>query len=545
MNTYIDDAIEYHIRTYRNILKHAKEVKISQLIDSHIAMRSILHEQGDLQDVVDTSAFIYSLLRLPSCISHVSTILLGQSLTVFKKHGLDHVEEWQEVVAPGRRRKMFYDGKNTLAVYIGSVSDVDDMISLLTAYQIEWNKFHHLLLSNQSTSIISEEDKKRFTIIVQNNYEQFLSAIKQRTLDYNVILLSGSYVEYFRSTQMWWHHIRSESKIYPIEERPIYFVSSNMHAISNILTRTAVDKEEELLRFLHQNGDPVLKERFQEVYQDDSLHDKEFFLYYVGKKYERENESYREQKKNDEIARGIQTILPAHHIDVPAQIIELKNIAGRALHAKSQLDTTILQKSDAIIVNIDYPLGWLAYQILSEIAQNVEYLLGVYITGKAAILHGNIGDVILPTEVYDEHTKNMFAFSNSLTANQIKQWYKTGAIFSGQKNRTVKGTFFQNANSIQEWYKEQYAAIEMEAGPYLNAISECVFYHRYGEHQMIHLSELPFDLGIAHYASDTPNSKAKNLGVRNLSYDGVACTYGIAMAIVERIIEQETKRLTS
>ncbi len=545
MNTYINDAIDYHIRTYRNILKQAKEVKISQLIDSHIAMRSILHEQGDRQDVVDTSAFIYSILRLPSCISHVSTILLGQSLTVFKKHGFDHVEEWQEVTAPGRRRKMFYDGENTLAVYIGSVSDVDDMVALLTAYQIEWNKFHHLLLKNESASIISEEDQKKLTIIVQNNYEQFLYAIKQRMLDYKIVLLSGSYVEYFRTTQMWWHHVRNESKIYPIEEKPIYFVSSNMHAIANIVTRTAVNKEEELLRFIQQRDDLLLKEKVQEVYEDHSPHDKEFFLYYVGKKYERENESYREQKKNDEIACGIQTIFSAHHIDVPAQIIEIKNIAGRSFHANSQIDTTILQKSDAIIVNIDYPLGWLAYQILSEIAQNVEYLLGVYIMGKAAILHGNIGDIVLPTEVYDEHTKNLFTFPNGFTVNQVKQWYKTGSVFSGQKNRTVKGTFFQNASSIQEWYREQYTAIEMEAGPYLNAISECMFYHRYPEHKVVHLSELPFDFAMAHYASDTPNSKAKNLGVRNLSYDGVACTYGIAMTILERIIEQETKRLTS
>ncbi|MCX8009439.1 MAG: hypothetical protein N3A54_07160 [Patescibacteria group bacterium] len=82
----------------------------------------------------------------------------------------------------------------------------------------------------------------------------------------------------------------------------------------------------------------------------------------------------------------------------------------------------------------------------------------------------------------------------------------------------------------------------MEAGPYLNAISECVFYNRYGENQMIHIPTLPFDFGMAHYASDTPNSKAKNLGVRNLSYDGVECTYGITMAILARIVERETKR---
>ena len=38
-----------------------------------------------------------------------------------------------------------YDGAGTLAAFIASASDIDDLLPILTAYQIEWNKMHELL----------------------------------------------------------------------------------------------------------------------------------------------------------------------------------------------------------------------------------------------------------------------------------------------------------------------------------------------------------------------------------------------------------------
>jgi len=394
-----DSAIEHHIRTYRNILKQAGEVRISQLIDSHISMTSVLHEKGAQIDI-DTAAFTYSILRLPACISHVEHVILGQSLTVFKKNGLENITEWSEVSASGRRRKMFYDGEKTLAMYISSVTDVDDVICLLTAYQIEWNKFHQLLKVSRTTDIIPREDQDRLNGIVGNKYALFMEAIKSRRLDYRVKLLSGSYVEYLRSTQMWWNHIRHKTDALHTEDRPVYIISSNMHALANIITQTAVNLEDELVDFAKHSTDNILRTKYLEIYSGKTDFDKEFFLHYVAKKYERANAEFRKKKEREEEQAGIHTILPSHYIDVPAQLIEVKQLAGRKFHANYTYDTTALKNSTAIIVNIDYPLGWAAYQILSEIFQNVEYVSGVYIMGKAAILHGKIGDVVLPAEVY-------------------------------------------------------------------------------------------------------------------------------------------------
>jgi len=53
--------------------------------------------------------------------------------------------EWKKVSAQACRRHLLYDGKSTLAVFVNSISDIDDLIPSLTAYQIEWNKMNEFI----------------------------------------------------------------------------------------------------------------------------------------------------------------------------------------------------------------------------------------------------------------------------------------------------------------------------------------------------------------------------------------------------------------
>ena len=85
----------------------------------------------------DISALVYSLLRLPDCMPQVKRVVLGQSAAVFENHGYGNVEKWKEVSAKARRRRTYFDRKDTLACFIASRSDIDDMVPMLTAYQIE------------------------------------------------------------------------------------------------------------------------------------------------------------------------------------------------------------------------------------------------------------------------------------------------------------------------------------------------------------------------------------------------------------------------
>jgi hypothetical protein len=79
----------------------------------------------------------------------------------------------------------------------------------------------------------------------------------------------------------------------------------------------------------------------------------------------------------------------------------------------------------------------------------------------------------------------------------------------------------------------------MEAGPYLSAVYEMFRPNRFPVDEIINLYNLPFDLGILHYASDTPLSKGKNLGANALSYFGMDPTYACSIAIIRRILALE------
>ncbi|MBA2598835.1 MAG: hypothetical protein H0V00_19615, partial [Chloroflexia bacterium] len=88
---------------------------------------------------------------------------------------------------------------------------------------------------------------------------------------------------------------------------------------------------------------------------------------------------------------------------------------------------------------------------------------------------------------------------------------------------------------------ENYTVVEMEAGPYLNALYEDLYLRRFPSGEAINLQTHrsgTLDLGIIHYASDTPYTRAQTLGARGLSYRGLDSTYASTVAILRRILHQ-------
>src|SRR5512145_536819 len=137
------EEIELYMRTYYSLLRSSHMIQIETLEESHMAMASSLHIKAHDPEP-DVSALVYSSLRLPDCMVDVRDVLIGQVERSFSEAGYD-ISAWQRVTAPGRRRRVLYDSQQTLAVFIASRSDIDDLVPTLTAYQIEWNKLHWLL----------------------------------------------------------------------------------------------------------------------------------------------------------------------------------------------------------------------------------------------------------------------------------------------------------------------------------------------------------------------------------------------------------------
>ena len=112
---------------------------------------------------------------------------------------------------------------------------------------------------------------------------------------------------------------------------------------------------------------------------------------------------------------GLSHLSTPGHIDVDAQIVELAKLDPARVDPRLLVPgLERLTRSDAFIVNIDYPLGMAAYHLLSRLGQGVGELRGVYVMGKAATLNGRVGDVMLSGTVYDEHSRNTFLSSQRL-----------------------------------------------------------------------------------------------------------------------------------
>jgi hypothetical protein len=94
------------------------------------------------------------------------------------------------------------------------------------------------------------------------------------------------------------------------------------------------------------------------------------------------------------------------------------------------------------------------------------------------------------------------------------------------------------------FYQEGYTDMEMEAGPYLSSVYEMVRPKRHPHNEIVNLTQIPFPVGILHYASDTPFSKGKNLGAHNLSYFGMDPTYATMVAILRHLLASEIREVS-
>ncbi len=559
------EEIDLYLRTIYSLLRSTNEVYIRTLEGVHAGTGSSLHMSA-LGDQPDTSALIYTLLRLPEVITRVNKVILGQSATSFGELGYSDVESWQEVSAKARRRKCFYDGDETLACYIASRSDIDDVVPCLTALQIEWNKLHFFLNTIDAGLLdealpgnpkafsqlgmqlhLSEDDIARLYTVLGDQFTQTLKIFRARKADFTIQLLSGSLNDYRRATVNWWNNIEEQATQF--QNRPVYFISSNPHSMTNLLSGYALGKKDSLLQYIH-NNEPGLEAEWEEINRRKTPSNLENFYYYSMKKFlgTEAGQPYIDEQLRFEKERGIHRIPSRHSFDVEANIIELNKLDPATIDQRliptdngSSLD--FLSKSDALILNIDYPLGYAAYNLLTKIAESVSEIFGVYIMGKAASLNGVRGDVIIPEVVYDEHSQNTYIFSNNFTAKDVAAHLTFGTVLDNQKAVTVMGTFLQNKTIMDVIYREGYTDIEMEAGPYLSAVYELSRPQRYPINQIVTLNKLTFDLGIVHYVSDTPYTKGKNLGAGTLSYFGMDSTYAVSISILRRIMELEKQRL--
>ena len=552
----LSDEVELYQRTYTTLLRSSGETALRVLEPSHMAMGSSLHPLAASEEL-DLGAFLYAVRRLPDGIAGAELVVMGQDVEALTANGIP-VDSWQEAEAPARRRRWYDSGGGTLAVLLASTSDVDDLVPTLVAFQIEWNKIRVRMRgagwpeAPHSPDVPPEEcarelggsaaDWARLRGAWGAAFGERMRLIGQKRLSLRIRMLGGTHTGYARLTRRWWAPVSAKLAGAGLMERPLYFVSSNSHSLVNIVTGIARDREPELVAFVEQlDDDDILRQELTAFREGRSEGSWENFLYFVARLYfdERGPEAAAERRAGEQ-QRGVTHLRSTTALRVPAQVISLSALDPGALDPRlGKVDSEALAASGAVIVNIDYPLGAAAYNILREVAVDRTRLRGVYILGKAATLNADVGDVMISNVVHDEHSGSTYWLDNAFSVGDLAPDLRFGTGLDNQRTVTVKSTFLQNRSYLDFYYREAFTVVEMETGPYCNAVYEIADADRHPTGEAINFSKLPIDLGIIHYASDTPYTQARTLGARGLSYYGMDSTYASSLAIIRRILRLE------
>ena len=553
------NEIALYLRTVYSLLRSTGEVRVRAFEEAHSFSNSSLH-LGARDARPDVGAFGYAAARLPECMPQVQRVVLGQSDETFADFGFQ-TRAWQRVRTRGRRRLLRWDGAGTLAAYVASTSDIDDLVPILTAYQIEWNKMHELLTERAPDAPgdpaakpaaaealgISEADYARLREALGSDSDAALRALATKPLDLRVRLLAGSFSAYERAAQHWWHGVE---RVYAPDPEaphpPVYFVSSNTHSLANLLGGYALAHRDAILAVARRDPRIDFLPELERQLADGSPAAPNL-LYFALRHYLHSDPGALARVQHWDAESGISSADVMAQIDVQTQVIELARVRPERFDPRLRMPgLEKLAESDAWIINIDYPLGLAAYHLLSRVGQGAGPLLGAYVMGKAATLNGQVGDVMISRVVHDEHSDNTYLIRNALGFDDLAPWLEHGSVLDNQKAVTVRGAFLQNPNYMGVFYREGYTVLEMEAGPYLSAIFELVDPRRHPNDEIVALSERTgFALGVLHYASDTPYSRRQSLLSKSLGAFGTDSTYACAIAITRQILAREIERVTA
>ena len=267
----------------------------------------------------------------------VAKNLIGAIYARFEAAGLK-VPDWQRVQTRGRRRPLRWDGGSTLCAFVTSISDIDDLIPIVTAYQLEWNKMHQFLgQSALGRQLAAQPDEARDTPTPQGVAseldlaelgrvlsletggiatlqaalgESFLTgvrAIARRPADLRVRLLAGTYSQYQRAAQRWWSgiepsYVRSEHPRRPA----VYFVSSNSHSLNNLLGGYARVHRDRLVRFVRERDPEQLSSTLAEAIAAADQARTDNLLYYLLRSFLHDGSgtSYRDEVRSFDAESG-------------------------------------------------------------------------------------------------------------------------------------------------------------------------------------------------------------------------------------------------
>ena len=215
------------------------------------------------------------------------------------------------------------------------------------------------------------------------------------------------------------------------------------------------------------------------------------------------------------------------------QVVNTEEI-GMELSIGSETDA----QDSPILIVMDYAFGEQAYEAMDELLKPLSAtdksipldVRSIAIMGKAGILKGDKGDIMVPTAHVFEGTADNYPFENEFSPSDFEG--NGLKVFKGPMI-TVLGTSLQNKDILHYFMESSWRAVglEMEGAHYQKAIQSA---------SKIRKSIKP-DVKImyAYYASDNPLITGKTLASGSLGRDGVKPTYLITTKILQKVLNMD------
>ncbi|HEX8923853.1 MAG TPA: hypothetical protein VF828_03915 [Patescibacteria group bacterium] len=550
MTDILDLPIRSHANRCLTLLNSGREISLEELIPSYVSFSPLLHPLLN-SDSLDVNALNYCLTRLPDQIFSVSKVILVQSYDDLKSLGFS-IASWVSVPTLNRRRLSYINPTGTtLVCLLSSESDIHDIVNELICFYVELQKMQNLL-KGQAQDMVNSEDFRRFNItetdwlklknLLGRNWAKKIISV---TYPHSISLRLYGRTEplFVENAKHWLNNLTSQTMVLGFNNQPVYFVSSNSHSLVNVIGGFVSNRQNYIFDYVTREL-PLLYQQWFSYKKDKNISEVNDFLYYISSHFLKTNPQFNVEKTIYETSLGIKTIPSDSILRSDVQIIPVRSLS-KSLYLDNNLvleNKELFSKSDAYIVNIEYPLGFAAYYLMKQVLANFTALKSIYIMGKAAILKGSIGDITIPTAVYDEITNNTYSLNNTFNHN-ISYSPNISSIKYDQKSVCVFGTYLENEVMANRYLQNGFNSIEMENGAYLKAIAEK--YLLSGDELSVDtqydVSKCPFDLGIINYASDNP--LVKTLAQESLGLEGIEPAYLGSLSILQRIINLETARL--
>jgi hypothetical protein len=286
--------------------------------------------------------------------------------------------------------------------------------------------------------------------------------------------------------------------------RPIHIISANMHSIMNSLYAYPALK-----------NDIKEKKTIEELAIELSKYD---------------NELLRGKVQKYALKHGMIYLEAAFGTNIPVQIFDTSKIILHEISAEVPFDKQYLEKVKPVILVMDYAFGEQAYETMDELLKPYKInedsfnmpVASISIMGKAGILEGVKGDIMIPTAHVFEGTADNYPIENDFSSGDFE--LDGLNIYEGPMI-TVLGTSLQNRDVLSYFKNSSWNAIglEMEGAHYQKAIQAEVIIRKNINKEVV--------IRYAYYASDNPLVSGGTLASGSLGLTGVKPTYLITINI--------------